>query len=127
MRLATTTCGLCGPSESSRSTAEQQPVLGCTPDGPTTSDPAGPPPPKFPSRTSVLVMLIEDEAAGTEAPSGSRVAVLPTRPGFGLCVEPERRVPVGDQHEGVGDDPVVPTDDALNKVEHAPRVPAGEQ
>src|SRR5262249_5790041 len=39
----------------------------------------------------------------------------------------ERWVVVGDQHQGIGSDPVVPTDNAFDEVEHALWVPAGEQ
>jgi hypothetical protein len=44
-----------------------------------------------------------------------------------LRAQPKRRVLVGDQDERVGNDPVVPADDALHEIKHSPRVVPGEQ
>src|SRR6516164_5282532 len=41
--------------------------------------------------------------------------------------QPEWRVAVGDEGEGVGGDPDVPPDDALDEAEHAAGVAAGDQ
>ena len=49
------------------------------------------------------------------------------RPYRQLRAQAEGRVLVGDQDERVGDDAVAPADDALDEVEQAPRVAAGEQ
>jgi energy-coupling factor transporter ATP-binding protein EcfA2 len=45
----------------------------------------------------------------------------------GSAGEAERRVPIGDHEQRVGDHPVVPADDTLDEVEDAARVPAGDQ
>src|SRR5215471_7571777 len=39
----------------------------------------------------------------------------------------EQWVVVGHQHQGIGNDPVMPADNAFDEVEHAPWIPAGEQ
>src|SRR5450755_688922 len=41
--------------------------------------------------------------------------------------QPERRVPIGDQYERVGGDPVVPAEHTFDEAKYATRVTAGEQ
>jgi hypothetical protein len=48
-------------------------------------------------------------------------------PAILLRSQPKRRVLVGDQDERVGDDPVVPANDALHKIKHPFRIKPGEQ
>src|SRR6266516_2968804 len=58
---------------------------------------------------------------------GSGVGRLAEQAHGPLLGKPERRVSVGDQSERVGDHPCAPPDDALDEIEHALRIPAGEQ
>src|SRR5260370_30387594 len=62
-------------------------------------------------------------AAGRSADVPSRSSNAISR----LRAEPKGRVPVGHQDEGVGEDPVVPADDALHELEQAPGVVPAEQ
>src|SRR5215469_6875498 len=47
--------------------------------------------------------------------------------GAGSRRQPERRVPVGDQDERVGGDPVVPAEYAFDEAEYVTGITAGEQ